>query len=83
MVMHFVSPVFDLHSNYLLVNQGQTTATGLSTLVDGKLSHDTSTRSLHPGLRIGPALQPYAGNSLAAPRLRAPGLTLMADIAAK
>lgn len=45
--MHFVSPVFDLYSDYLLVNQGQTTATGLSTLVDGKLSHDTITRSLH------------------------------------
>ncbi|GAB4030784.1 transposase [Spirosoma gilvum] len=45
--MRFVSPVFDLYSDYLLVNQGQTTATGLSTLVEGKLSHDAITRSLH------------------------------------
>jgi hypothetical protein len=39
--MDFVSPFFDLYSDYLLVNQGQTTATGLSALLDGKLSHDT------------------------------------------
>lgn len=45
--MNFVSPVFDLYSDYLLVNQGQNTATGLSALVDGKLSHDAITRSLH------------------------------------
>lgn len=45
--MHFISPVFDLYSDYLLVNQGQSTATGLSALVDGKLSHDAITRSLH------------------------------------
>ena len=45
--MHFVSPVFDLYSDYLLVNQGQTTATGLAALVEGKLSHDTITPSLH------------------------------------
>lgn len=45
--MHFVSPIFDLYSDYLLVNQGQTTATGLSALVEGKLSHDSITRSLH------------------------------------
>ncbi len=45
--MHFVSPIFDLYSGYLLVNQGQNTATGLSALVEGKLSHDAITRSLH------------------------------------
>lgn len=45
--MNFVSPVFDLYSDYLLVNQGQNTATGLSALVEGKLSHDAITRSLH------------------------------------
>ena len=45
--MHFISPVFDLYSDYLLVNQGQSTATGLSNLVEGKVSHDTITRSLH------------------------------------
>lgn len=45
--MHFVSPIFDLYSDYLLVNQGQTTATDLAALVEGKLSHDAITRSLH------------------------------------
>ncbi len=45
--MDFVAPIFDLYSDYLLVNQGQTTATGLSALVEGKLSHDAITRSLH------------------------------------
>lgn len=44
--MEFVSPIFDLYSDYLLVNQGQPTATRLSTLVEGKLSHDSITRSL-------------------------------------
>lgn len=45
--MDFVSPIFDLYSDYLLINQGQNTATGLSSLVEGKLSHDAITRSLH------------------------------------
>lgn len=52
--MHFVSPVFDLYSDYLLVNQGQSTATGLAALVEGKLSHDAITRSLHQ-LKYGSA----------------------------
>jgi hypothetical protein len=45
--MEFVSPIFDLYSDYLLINQGQPTATRLAALVDGKLSHDAITRSLH------------------------------------
>lgn len=45
--MDFISPVFDLYSDYLLVNRGQNTATGLAALVEGKLSHDAITRSLH------------------------------------
>jgi hypothetical protein len=45
--MEFISPIFDLYSDYLLVNQGQPTATRLAALVDGKLSHDAITRSLH------------------------------------
>lgn len=45
--MDFISPTFDLYSDYLLVNQGQPTATGLAALVDGKISHDAITRSLH------------------------------------
>lgn len=36
----------DLYSDYLLVNQGQTTATGLSALLEGELSHDQLTRYL-------------------------------------
>jgi len=44
--MEFISPIFDLYSDYLLVNQGQPTATRLATLVEGKLSHDAITRSL-------------------------------------
>lgn len=45
--MKFVSPIFDLYSDYLLVNQSQPTATRLSELVEGKLSHDAITRSLN------------------------------------
>lgn len=45
--MEFVSPIFDLYSDYLLVNQGQPTATRLAALVSGKPSHDAITRSLH------------------------------------
>lgn len=44
--MDFVCPIFDLYSDYLLVNQAQPTATRLSELVEGKLSHDAITRSL-------------------------------------
>ena len=44
--MEFVSPIFDLYSDYLIVNQGQSTATGLSTLLDNLISHDSITRSL-------------------------------------
>ena len=37
---------FDLYSDYLIVNQGQATATDLSMLLDGHYSHDKITRSL-------------------------------------
>ncbi|MDR2138777.1 MAG: transposase [Tannerella sp.] len=36
----------DLYSNYLLSSFGQVTATGLSGLLDGAVSHDTITRTL-------------------------------------
>jgi DDE superfamily endonuclease len=36
----------DLYSDYLLVNQGQSTATGLSALLEGAVSHDQLTRYL-------------------------------------
>lgn len=45
--MEFISPIFDLYSDYLIVNQGQNTATGLSTLLENKISHDSITRSLN------------------------------------
>jgi Transposase DDE domain len=44
--MDFISPVFDLYTDYLIVNQGQTTATGLEALLEGKLKHDSVTRAL-------------------------------------
>ena len=38
--------IFDLYSDYLLYSTEQTTATGLSNLLDGELSHDKITRFL-------------------------------------
>ena len=45
--MEFLSPIFDLYSDYLIVNQGQSNCTTLSALLEGELSHDTITRSLN------------------------------------
>lgn len=44
--MEFISPIFDIYSDYLIVNQGQATATNLSAMIDNRLSHDSITRSL-------------------------------------
>lgn len=38
--------VIDLYSDYLIVNQGQATATGLSSLLENDIKHDTITRHL-------------------------------------
>lgn len=38
--------ILDLYSDYLLSSFGQTTATGLSNLMDGEISHDQITRML-------------------------------------
>ena len=38
--------LLDLHSDYLISSFGLTTATGLSTLLDGETSHDKITRFL-------------------------------------
>ena len=38
--------LLDLYSDYLLASCGPVTATGLSALVDGRLSHDQITRFL-------------------------------------
>ncbi len=45
--MEFVSPLFDLYTDYLIINQGQSTATGLSALLEKKVSHDSITRALN------------------------------------
>lgn len=45
-LIDFISPLFDLYSDYLPLNQGPTTATVLAALLEGKLSHDAMTRSL-------------------------------------
>jgi hypothetical protein len=38
-----VENLMDLYTDYLIVAPGQTTATGLSTLSEGKISHDQVT----------------------------------------
>jgi len=42
--------ILDLYSDYLLYSSAQTTATGLSELLDGKVSHDKITRFLSSDL---------------------------------
>lgn len=44
-----VENLMDLYTDYLIVAPGQTTATGLSTLSEGKISHDQVTRLLSSG----------------------------------
>jgi hypothetical protein len=39
-------PLLDLYTDYLISSFGATTATGLSKLLDGQVSHDQSTRML-------------------------------------
>ena len=39
--------ILDLYSDYLLCSNGQTTATGLSSVVEGNISHDRITRFLN------------------------------------
>jgi IS4 transposase len=43
--------ILDLYSDYLISSFGQTTATGLSTLLDGQVSHDRIRRFLAGSLR--------------------------------
>jgi len=40
------SPIADLYSDYLLASFGATTATGLSQLLEGEVSHDQVSRYL-------------------------------------
>ena len=60
--MQHVSSEFDLYTDYLIINQGQSTATQLSSLLDGHIAHDTFTRSLServiPQLIYGKLLNP-------------------------
>ena len=44
---------FDLYTDYLISQFGATTATGLSALLDGEISHDTVTRFLSERLYSG------------------------------
>jgi len=44
-----VDNILDLYTDYLLVSPGQTTATGLSVLSEGAISHDQVTRMLSSG----------------------------------
>ena len=39
-------PLLDLYADYLISSFGQTTATGLATLLEGAVSHDAITRLL-------------------------------------
>lgn len=45
--------ILDLYSDYLLSSFGQTTATGLSNLLEGEISHDQVTRMLSSGKVTG------------------------------
>ena len=45
--------LMDLYSDYLISSFGQTTATGLSELVGGQISHDKITRTLAGPKRTG------------------------------
>lgn len=38
--------IYDLYADYLLSSSGPVTATGLSALLEGKISHDRITRKL-------------------------------------
>src|ERR1700729_483500 len=44
-----VENLLDLYTDYLIVAPGQATATGLSSLIEGKISHDQVTRLLSSG----------------------------------
>ena len=39
--------IFDIYTDYLQVNSGQATATGLSKILDNKISHDQITYMLN------------------------------------
>ena len=50
------SSLLDLYSDYLISSFGQTSATGLSRLTDGAVSHDQVTRFLSEPKKSGAAL---------------------------
>ncbi|NDD58826.1 MAG: hypothetical protein EBZ47_06205 [Chlamydiae bacterium] len=41
--------LLDIYSDYLISQYGYATATGLSSMLDGKISHDKITRFLNTG----------------------------------
>lgn len=65
-----MNPLQDLYSDYLLASFEQTTATGLSTLLEGEISHDQITRMLsaeqlssrHLWLSVKPLVQAHASD---------------------
>lgn len=65
-----MNPLQDLYSDYLLASFEQTTATGLSTLLEGEISHDQITRMLsseqlssrHLWLSVKPLVQTHASD---------------------
>lgn len=65
-----MTPLQDLYSDYLLASFEQTTATGLSTLLEGEISHDQITRMLsaeqlssrHLWLSVKPLVQAHASD---------------------
>ena len=46
--------MIDLYSDYLITQNQQATATGLSVMMDGLVSHDQVTRFLNGKLNSGP-----------------------------
>ncbi len=52
------SSLLDLYSDYLISSFGQTSATGLSRLTDGVVSHDQVTRFLSEPKKTGADLWP-------------------------
>ena len=68
-----MNPLQDLYSDYLLASFEQTTATGLSTLLEGEISHDQITRMLsaehlssrHLWMSVKPLVQAHTSDDAA------------------
>lgn len=58
--------IFDLYSDFLIVNHGQHTATGLSNLLDSSYSHDQITRALSESVCSSAHLWQYVKTTVSA-----------------